>query len=108
MNSDLQKELLSILQSLKDGTPQAFDMLVQQRVLWCWTIVTICAIAAFGSALVSWRFFKASSEDGRSDGEALAIGSVVAAVAMLAALVIGLANIPDAVAPLGGVLGALR
>lgn len=115
MNEEFQKELLEILRTIKDGTPETFQMLLDQRITYLWACIGVNAVGAIISGILVWLFLrmfqKSQSDDCVSDQEAKemisVIGSILFAVILLATLVVAITNLPDAIAPLGKVLGGL-
>lgn len=119
MDEDLKQELLSILRELKNGTPEAFQALVDQRVTYLWArvwthgLVGVLCVALVACCL--WRLWK---EGKRADWDVNAMNPATTILAFGAILVFGFASftnlgiaacaIPDAIAPLGHILGMLR
>lgn len=110
MNEQLQKELLDILRSLKDGASPAWQVLVEQRSAYAWASFAIYALLAVAAvigciclALVAVRW---SEKKGSGDEVAAPIVASVA-LGLMAIICAPLAAnwLPRAVAPLGEVLG---
>lgn len=118
MNEELQKELLAILRSMREGAPDAWHELVAQRSTYCLTTgISMLAISVIvgiiGAALV-WACRKGPFDEPGSYTllTRQAAGMIVGCTTMLCAgLVIGTSVIPmlaEGFAPLGRVLEAIR
>lgn len=110
MNEQLQKELLDILRSLKDGASPAWQVLVEQRSAYAWASFSIYALMAVAAVLgCIWTVRVSLRWAGKPDaGDELAAPIIASAVLGLMAIICAplAANwLPRAVAPLGEVLG---
>lgn len=106
MNEQLQKELLDILRSLKDGASPAWQVLVEQRSAYhgVSALLMFLAAALFAVVAVLGARYAHNSDD---EGPQIA-GAGTAAIAAVAAFVflaVGIRDLPTYFAPLGQVLG---
>lgn len=116
MNEELQRELVSILRAMKDGSPEAFKVLVEQRSLYCWANVAVGLMFVLASVVLALVCAKASKRlwyhiDNDIDDATPLLMTLISAGAAVFAFVVGesgLAHLPEALAPLGRVLEVLR
>lgn len=106
MNEQLQKELLDILRSLKDGASPAWQVLVEQRSAYYGVsaLLMFMAAALFACVAVLGARY-AHNSDG---GDAQFAGGMAAAASSLLAIVflaVAIHDLPTYFAPLGQVLG---
>lgn len=110
MNEELQKEIISILRSMKEGSPEAFNFIVEQRSLYCWSHVALSILLFIGSAIfffICLRFLgKPHKEEIYAHVFTVITGS--ASFVMFLGGIIHMEYISEAIAPLGRVLEALR
>lgn len=62
MDTDLQKELLAILRELKNGAPDAWRVLVEQRSTYCFTVALGMVIFSSVLGLIGWRLITEGSK----------------------------------------------
>lgn len=111
MNEQLMKEFVEALRQLRAGAPDAFQFLFEQRTLYLWSSVIVAAVVAvIGLASATFGCRRADKVwDSRKIDDPLAIGCiVVGALAALGGTAAFAINIPEAVAPMGKILGMLK
>lgn len=113
MNEELQREIVNILRAMKDGSPDAFKVLVEQRSLYCWGQFAFGVVLTIASAALLLVCVKMAARvmKAAGDGDAYFFASLVAGLAGIAgglAGVIHLSSVSEAIAPLGRVLEILR
>lgn len=117
MNEELQREIVSILRAMKDGSPDAFKVLVEQRSLYCWSqailggLMLVAAFVLYRCARwAAGRVAKLGGPDDEAAGP-LVLAVVVLTLGCLIACGCGIGHIfaiPEAIAPLGRVLEVIR
>lgn len=117
MNEELQRELVNILRAMKDGSPDAFRVLVEQRSLYCWgqaVLGVLMLVAAYILYLCAkWSAKKLAALPSADDDAAgpLVLSLVVLGIGCIIACGFGVKYIfaiPEAIAPLGRVLEMMR
>lgn len=116
MNEEFQKELLAILRAMKDGAPDAFNVLVQQRATYCLTVgcsmLGLALLLLSGGLVAMTRMrgcsFSASDYDGPSARFFLVMVGFMAAIGGLILAGHQVTMLAEGFAPLGRVLEALR
>jgi len=115
MNEEIQKELLSILRAMKDGAPNAWRELVEQRAAYCmisglsWLVINVLLMLV--GATMAWRCRKGPFEADctltvNAGGVAAGAIMVIIATAALSCAVVPM--LAEGMAPLGRVLEMLR
>lgn len=112
MNEELTKELLSILRAMKDGAPQAWQSLVEQRSTYCLTMGWACLVIALGGIAAGWagvslfrRGLREEKEDPQIAGAAFFL---IFLVSFTISFIQGAEFFAEGLAPLGRVLEAIR
>jgi roadblock/LC7 domain-containing protein len=118
MNEEIQKELLAILRAMKDGAPDAWSVLVDQRASYCLTLGVARALYAVMAAIVfavAVKWTKAvfsKTYDGLGCPDPVVMGPAFLALGAAVAFCVNLGfatdNFSEAFAPLGRVLEMLR
>lgn len=117
MNEELQREIVNILRAMKDGSPDAFKVLVEQRSMYCWSQAILGALMLVGALVLflcaKWAAKKLAalpSADDEATGP-LFLSAVVLSVGCIITCAFGIKHIfaiPEAIAPLGRVLEMMR
>lgn len=115
MNEELKREVINILRTMKDGTPDSFQFLIEQRVLYFYAQV-LFGVACIVCSYILYRIARAAaikSEMAKyeNDRTMLAIAAIFiglwSVVAMIRAMIC-LSYLPEAIAPMGRVLEILK
>lgn len=117
MNEELTKELIAILRAMKDGAPDAWRVLVEQRSTYCLTMaggdafLTFLGLIAFVVGLVMFTRPRFWDDEWEPKSPAVILSAVVGLVGLL---VLGvnvqdsIAHFAEGMAPLGRILEAIR
>lgn len=114
MNEQLQKELIAILQSMKDGASPAWEILVQQRTNFATTYfiayLAIALIVGVVSTILMRVGRKLEAEASlQEEGHIFFyITSVIGFIGCLSCSIQAITWLPTAIAPLGQVLNVLN
>jgi hypothetical protein len=115
MNEELMKQLVEILKQLKDGTPGAWQELVHQRQLYCFSsgasLLLFSLILGIIGVFLGKKGVKMYNDSGRGYDDTymfFAFGWAIAAIGSLVTLVCGGESIINGIAPLGQVLSKLN
>lgn len=112
MNDELTKELLSILRAMKDGAPQAWQSLVEQRSTYCLTMGWACLVIALGGIAAGWAgvrlFQRGLREENENRQVAGALCFVIFLISFTISFIEGAKCFAEGLAPLGRVLEAIR
>lgn len=116
MNEELQRELVNILRAMKDGSPDAFRVLVEQRSMYCWGQAVLGVLMLVGTFVLflcaKWAAKKlAPLDSGDEAAGPLFLSTVVLSVGCVITCAFGIKHIfviPEAIAPLGRVLEVMR
>lgn len=117
MNEELMREIVSVLRVMKDGSPAAWEALLQQRVAYCWMCAVPSLLAAVACAWMASKSWKIAAPELRKDhlleqSDTPMFGGIIGAILFSAGTilfaVVGVACAAEAVAPLGRVLEVLR
>lgn len=113
MNEELQREIVNILRAMKDGSPDAFRVLVEQRSIYCCGQAIVAAAGFVVGVMVLWLSSKGTCRHynpaGPTVGTLLGIaGCIVGVVLTIAGAVHFASFLPEAIAPLGRVLEMMR
>lgn len=116
MNEEFQRELLSILRAMKDGAPDAWGVLVQQRVTYALVHAALFLIAAGACAIMVRRCWRMAAPELRKNilqqQEGPLFAGAIFALAFCAGGIacgcLGCSWLAEAVAPLGRVMERLR
>jgi len=114
MNEELQREIISILRAMKEGSPDAFRVLVEQRSLYCWgqailgVLILILAIILF--RIGKWASGKVALSEREEEGPFIFL-VVMCSIGCIFSFGYGfnlILSIPEALAPLGRVLEIMK
>ena len=110
MSEDLKNEILTLLRELREGTPGTFQMLVDQRALYCGVrglgFLMVAAVLLVNS-VVAYRRMKFAIDD-EFPQTLFAVLSCASLLGALVAADAAVALFAEAIAPLGTFVEVLK